>query len=268
LRLSPSFQAAREELAGLYGALGRHDDQITELATLVESDPSVSHRLSLADAHLAAGRFDEALKVLAAAEAASPGDSRVSLALGRVYLARAERQPDPDTIQLALTSLESALAGTARRSVGLSLYGRAQWLAGHAATAERLLLEATATSPVDPDAYRYLADAAQQLDHPAIAERALRDLDVLEGDTASPTARHNRHRRLGALALEAGHAAVAVRYLTDAIETGQTDATTLGLLAHARWETGDHTGARTALGQALAQAPDDPGLARLSRTIR
>ena len=97
-----------------------------------------------------------------------------------------------------MTVLERALGGTARRSEGLALYGRALYLSGDAAGAERLLREAVATSPVDLEAFAFLADAAERLRHPLIARDALVQLDALQGDTADHATRLTRGRSASA----------------------------------------------------------------------
>ncbi len=268
IRLSPAFLAPREELADMFRSLGRQQEEREQLSALLVADPRPSRRIDLAMADLRAGRYDDALADLASAEPPAATDSRVALARGRIYLARAERLGDRASAELATETLESAIAGTARRSEGLGLYGRALDLAGRTAAAERLLLEATATSPVSREAFGYLADAAERLQHPAVAWRALQALDAIDGDAVTPAVRATRTARLGRLALAAGDARSAVRYLVRAIDAGQSGPEILGVLARARWTSGDRDGARTALAQALAQAPDDPGLLRLSRQFR
>jgi Flp pilus assembly protein TadD len=160
------------------------------------------------------------------------------------------------------------LGGTARRGEGMALYGRALYLSGDVVGAERILREAVATSPVELDAFRYLADAAARLGHDTVARDALLNLDLLEGDTAPAVARASRARRIGELSLRAGDAQNAAVHLARAIELGAPDPTTLGQLARARWSLGDADAAREALRQALAMAPRDPELQRLARTIR
>jgi Flp pilus assembly protein TadD len=163
--------------------------------------------------------------------------------------------------------LEQALGGTARRSEGLALYGRALFLSGDIATAERILAEAAATSPVSAQAFAYLADAAERLGHALAARDALVRLDALEGDTVSADLRAARLRRLGVLSLRGGDARAATLALAQAVDAGVADVATLAHLAQARWESGDGPGARETLDRALALAPGDPALRRLSRTI-
>jgi tetratricopeptide (TPR) repeat protein len=268
VRLAPSLIGAREELADLYRERGQVADERGQLSTLLTLDPQVDRYIALALADLRTGAYEEALASLDRAEPSAPGDSRVALARGRVYLARAERDGDRTVAARALEALERALAGTARRSEGLALFGRALHLSGDAIGAERLLRDATATSPVDPEAFAFLADAAEQLGHSAVAFDALRRLDAVEGDTVPTGARAARARRMGALAVDAGDAHGAVEYLAMAASHGHRDARTLGLLARAYWLAGQPKRAREVLDEALTLDSRSAELRRLSRTIR
>lgn len=268
LKLAPALIPAREELADLLQALGRPSEALPLISSLAADDPQVRRYVALAAAEVRARRYEAALDALRHADALAPGDSLVALARGRIHLARAEREGSRAAIGEAAAAVEAALSGTASRSEGLALYGRTLYLSGDAAAAERLLQEAAATRPVHPDAYAYLADAAERLGHPALAFDALRRLDGLQGDTVSPDARGERARRLGRLALLADDPTTAVRFLDAAAESGHTDSGTLGLLARARWQATDRAGARRALTKALAQAPDDPDLLRLAHSMR
>ncbi|MEO8481765.1 MAG: tetratricopeptide repeat protein [Acidobacteriota bacterium] len=268
VRLAPSLLAAREELADLYRERGRFDDEARELGALASLDQQLDREIALALAHMRAGRYTEALEVLKRPDAAAAMDSRVALTTGRIYLARAERTGDRASISLAQSSLERALGGTARRSEGLALFGRALYLSGNYVSAERLLRDAIATTPIDTEAFAFLADAAEQVSHPDIARDALIALDALEGDTVSAEVRAARVRRIGGLAVAAGDGQTGVEYLTLAIKAGQSDAATLGLLARAQWQIGDRDDARRTLGQALALDARDADLRRLSRVIK
>lgn len=268
IRLTPTMVAAREELADLYRDRRQAADELRQLRALTTLDNQTERYVALALGALRAGKSDEALAALAQAEARDANDSGVALAFGRVHLASAERNEDRTAVTRALTALERALGGTARRSEGLALYGRALYLAGDAAGAERLLKDAILTSPVDPEAYTYLADAAERLGHHAVARDALIKLDAMEGDTVAGLTRAERARRIGTLALGAGDPRLGATYLDTAIKAGVADAATFGLLARAKWQAGDRDGARTALGQALALDSADSDLRRLGRTIR
>jgi len=268
VRLSPGLVPAREELADLYRERGRGFEEMTQLAALADLSGNVERRVAVGLAQASRSEFDAALQTLANAESAAPNDSRVFLATGRVLLMRAELSGDARAASRAQTALERALGGTARRSEGLALYGRALFLTGDAAGAERILQEAVSTSPVDPEAYAFLADAAERSGHPLIARDALLDLDVLQGDTVSAGVRGERARRIGLLSLAANDARSAATFLTQALDTTPTDAAALGMLARARWQLGDVEGAKQALGRALELNGNDAALRRLMRTIR
>jgi predicted Zn-dependent protease len=123
--------------------------------------------------------------------------------------------------------------GTPRRSEALALFGRALYLSGDVSGAERALREAAATPPIAPEAFAFLADAAERQSHPDVARDALISQDVLEGDLASPDTRAQRTRRIGTLALAAGDVGTARRFLTIAITLGGPDAEIQELLARA-----------------------------------
>jgi tetratricopeptide (TPR) repeat protein len=267
INIDRALVPAREELADLYRRQGRVADEMAQLQALAALDRQLDRRVSIALAHARHGQFDAAVATLTDGTQAEPGDSRVLLALGRVYLARAERTLDSRSGARALQSLEKALGGTARRSEGLALFGRALYLAGQHVYAERILREAVTTSPVDPEAFAYLADAAEQLAHPLEARDALLSLNLLQGDTIAAAARASRARRIGVLSLRGNDARTAATYLTQATNNGQDDGATLGLLAEAEWRSGNSAGARLTLDRALARDPQNPALTRLQRLI-
>jgi tetratricopeptide (TPR) repeat protein len=268
VRIDPAFTAAREELADLYRAEGRAVDEIQQLQALAARDAQVARKTAIALAEARYGQYDGAIGTLTDALAAAPSDPRVQIALARVYLGRAEHTRDRDSLNRAIGMLERALGGSARRSEGLALYGRAIYLSGDLPGAERLLREAVATSPVDLEAFRSLAEVAERLSHDVIARDALVNLDTLEGDTAPANVRASRARRIGDLSLRAGDARTAASYLGQAVDAGVRDSSTLGQLARARWLSGDADGARATLAQALELAPRDVELQRIARMIR
>ena len=73
---------------------------------------------------------------------------------------------------------------------------------------------------------------------------------------------------LGALALQANDPKRAADYLDQSVDAGDTDASTLGLLAEAYWRSGNKDDARAAFAKAIAQDPRNPDLVRLGRTIK
>ena len=267
LTIAPNLTAAREELADLYRVAGRPVEEMAQLQMLAR-DGQPMRRVAIGLAEAREGQLDAAIGTLSTALAASPKDSRILIAIGRVYLSRAERTHDADAIEHATMVLEQALGGTARRSEGLALFGRAQFLSGNYADAERILREAVSTSPVDLEAFAFLADAAERLGHDVVARDALVNLDALQGDTAPSAVRWPRAVRIGDLSLRAGEFKLAAAYLGRAVDVQPDDWLALGLLAEARWHLGDRVTARTLLDQALALNPRDPRLLRIDRLIR
>ena len=268
IRLAPTLLPARAELADLYQQERRVADEIVARRALAALDPSADRYVDLALANLRGARTDDALAALAQAESADPTSSRVALALGRVHIADAERRADPAAARRALVALERALGGTARRSEGLALYGRALFLSGGVAEAERLLKDAVLTSPVDAEAFEYLADASERLGHALTARDALLSLAALQGDTVAADERQRRTRRIGTLSLAAGDAASAVTHLDTIVKNGYADAETFALLARARLQAGDRAGARLTATAGLSTHPDSAPLQRLVRTLR
>lgn len=267
-RLAPTLVPPREELADLYRERGRFSDEMAQLGALATLDPTVNRRVAVGLAEADRSEFDEAVTTLGAAEQSAPNDSQVFLATGRVLLMRAERSADRRAAARAQSALERALGGTARRSEGLALYGRALYLSGDTAGSERILREAIATSPVDPEAYAFFADAAERAGHALAARDALMDLDVLQGDTVSSAVRGARARRIGALSLTVNDARTAAMFLSQAVDSTPNDPAALGMLARAKWQLGDQAGAKLALGRALELNGTDAALQRLMRTIK
>lgn len=268
IRVAPTLTAAREELADLYRASGRPVDELTQLQALASLDPHTPRSIAIALAEARQGHFDGAIATLTDAATQDPNDSQVQLALGRVHLAKAERGLDRRSITLALSALERALGGTARRSEGLTLLGRALYLSGDYAGAENILREAVSTTPLIAEAFAYLADACERLGKFGDARDALDRLDALEGDTATPAVRAARARRVGGLALRTGDAASAELYLQRAVDGGERNARTLGQLADARWREGRLDEARATLATALTLEPKNSELLRLKRVMR
>lgn len=268
VRIAPSLLSAHEELADLYRSLGRPVDELAQLQALSSLDASLPREVAIALAESRRGEFDGAIATLTAAAERDPADSQVQLALGRVHLERAERTMDRRSVALALAALERALAGTARRSEGLTLLGRALYLSGDDAGAERLLREAVSTSPLIAEAFGYLADACERQRNYDGAREALEKLDALQGDTAPRPVRTARTRRIGVLSLRADDPVTAIEFLQRAVDTGERDASLLGSLAEAQFKSGSVDVAKSTLAQALALEPKNAELLRLKRLLR
>jgi tetratricopeptide (TPR) repeat protein len=180
VELQAAFSAAREELADLYGSLGRRReslDQLEALAALEAARPERLVRVALAYARL--GRQDSALVTLGRAAERHPGSPVVYTGLGRVWLDVAESTSDPAAVRKALEALRAVSQRPDATSETLTLYGRALLLSGNAAGAERMLEQAVERLPVEPMAFKYLADAASRLGHATIARNADARFSVL-----------------------------------------------------------------------------------------
>lgn len=268
IKVAPSLTPAREELADLYRSESRPLDEMAVLQVLAALDRNDDRQVAIAMAAERRGQYDTALAALGDVSAAGHDTPQVALARARILLNRTERTFDPQWARQAQVLLEQALTGGGRHSETLALLGRAQFLSGDPAASERSLTEATAVSPVAPEAFEYLADTAERLTHIAAARDALVSLDALEGDTASSAVHSARTRRIGVLALKAGNPQQAADYLEQAIASGDSDLSTLGVLADAYWQSGKTGEAKTTLARGLGRDPHNADLQRLSRTIK
>jgi tetratricopeptide (TPR) repeat protein len=173
LEVHPTFAAAREELARVYEQMGRWQDAIDELEALAALEPARPERLvNVGLAYARIGRRDTAVLTLGRAAERHPDATVVYTALGRIWLTSAEAQKDPVALGKAIEALQPAAAQADAVSETRALYGRALALSGNMVAAERMLLQAAAMVPVDPSAYRYLAEVARRLGHMSVAKDA------------------------------------------------------------------------------------------------
>lgn len=201
VEVNPTFTAAREELADLYFATGRSQPAIEQLEALAALEPARAERLvSVGLAYARLGRTDTAILTLGRAAERYPEEPAVYTALGRVWLETAERRNDRVALSKAVEALQPSTAGSGASSEALMLYGRALFLSGQMDAAERALQQAVARQPVEPLAFRYLADSAERLGHIAQAHDALThyvalvDEDDLDPATPARLARLERRR--------------------------------------------------------------------------
>ena len=180
VQLNGAFIQAREELAATYGRLGRDAERNRQLDALAAIDPGGHREVALALGFARAGQVERALTRLGNAVKDFPDDPQTYVALGRLWLDRAERGGGRSEVGKALEALESAVNND-RSSEAHTLYGRALLMAGETARAERALTLATSWFPVDPLAHYYLAEAAHRRGHLAVAQRALIDFAALDG---------------------------------------------------------------------------------------
>jgi len=173
LEVNATFAAAREELARVYESMGRWQDAIDQLEALAALEPTRAERLvNVGLAYARIGRRDTAVLTLGRAAERHPDATAVYTALGRIWLTSAETQKDPVALGKAIEALQPAAARPDAVSETRALYGRALALSGNMVAAERMLLQAVATTPVDASAYRYLAEVARRLGHTSVARDA------------------------------------------------------------------------------------------------
>jgi tetratricopeptide (TPR) repeat protein len=180
LEVNTTFAAAREELARVYEEMGRWQDAIDQLEWLAALEPTRAERLvNVGLAYARIGRRDTAILTLGRAAERHPEATAVYTALGRIWLTSAEAQQDRVALGKAIEALQPAAARAGAASETRALYGRALALSGNMVAAERMLLQAVATVPVDPSAYRYLAEVARRLGHAAVAKDAAAKYAIL-----------------------------------------------------------------------------------------
>jgi tetratricopeptide (TPR) repeat protein len=226
--LSPGLIAAREELADLYGSLGRRGDQLEQLQVLagldrkhVERQIAVGQALAQwaadprEDPSKRAGQADLAVLTLGSALERTPDQPLLYGALGRVWLDISQARGDGVALNKALAALERAGSSDAATSEMLTLYGRALLQTGRDDLAERALQQATERYPVDPAAFLYYADAAERQNHLDAARQALVQHGVLVGDDQGFSGRASR---IAALSLKMNDPATAGIWVVRGLE--------------------------------------------------
>lgn len=251
INLQPTLLHAHEELADLYGAIGRTDDRLTELERLTALDPGPSRDVAFGLALARAGQTDRAVTTLGRAAERYPEHPYAYVALGRVWLEIAQARGDRVALSKALGALEGAVAND-DSSEALTLFGRALLIASIDDNAERTLLDATGKTPVDPLAFSYLADAAERLGHYSVARQALLDYDAVRAEP-DPRRRSAELARLGDLSMKLGEPTVAATYFLRAADPG--DPALLARAADAQLAAGDKDAARATAARVLEKDP-------------
>jgi tetratricopeptide (TPR) repeat protein len=254
VRLAPAMVHAREELADLYGRLGRPDDRVAQLEALLGLDPGPSRQVALGLAYWRDGQFDRAVTTLGHAAERYPDNAYAYLSLGRVWLEKAQPHPDRVDLSKALGALQEAV-GNDDGSEALTLFGRALLLSQNVDEAETVLQQASDKLPVDPQAFYYLADAAERRGHADVARRALIDYRALTGEEADARRRASFAARLGDLAVQAGDPAGAVAWYQRALEGPGADVPLLVKTADAQLRSGAADAARSTIEKALEKDP-------------
>ena len=264
IALQPALLHPREELADLNRALGRTEEWLDQLRALSALDPKPARQVTLGLAYAAAGMSDRAVLTLGDAAKRYPDHTYAYVALGRVWLERAQLRGDRVDLTKALGALEESM-GSDESSEALTLFGRALLLMDDAESAERMLQNATEKEPADPAAFYYLADAAERLGHFDVARKALLDYEALKGQDADSRRRAAHSTRLGDLSLQLKEPAVAISYYRAALAEEGPDVPVLARLADAEWRAGDRDGARETLGKGLEKDPRNAQLLSLRR---
>ncbi|MBI2834977.1 MAG: tetratricopeptide repeat protein [Acidobacteria bacterium] len=267
IEISPGFVEPRDALASVHEAVGAMAEQIDQLEALAALEPSRPERqVALGSAYARAGRTDLAVLTLGRAAERHPEQPQLYVALGRVWLDAAETRDDRVALSKALEALQGPVAGTGATSEALTLLGRALLLAGDLELAERMLQQASERFPVDPDSFRYFADAAEQRGHIAPARQALIKLAVLTGDTAPSAVRAARTVRIALLSLRLRDGAAAQLWLRRGSDVADT-APLLASVAEQQLHAGDREGARATIVRGLAKDPQYRALTDLQHRL-
>jgi tetratricopeptide (TPR) repeat protein len=263
---APATLQAREELADLYGRLGRLEKWLEQLDVLRALDPKPARDVALGLAYARVGQSDRAVMLLRHAAERHPDHRYTYVALGRVWLELAQARADRVDLAKALEALEQAV-GDEGSSEALTLFGRALLLDSKDELAERTLQQATENLPADPLAFYYLAYAAERRGHIETARQALLDYVALEGEDPDARRRAALAARIGDLSLRLNDASMAVAWYGRA--TGYaSDASFLVRFAEARWRAGDPDVARAMLDKLLEKDPANEAARALRRRIR
>ena len=267
IALAPTLLAAREELADLYGLLGRTEQWIAQLDALRVLDPKPARDVSLGLAYSRAGQADRAVVTLRQAAERYPNHRQTYVALGRVWLEAAQIQSDRVELNKALEALEKAVAAE-QTSESCMLLGRALLLASEPEPAERLLQQATAKLPADPLAFYYLADAAERRAHFGVARQALVDYIALAGDEPDARRRAGLALRVADLSMRVKDYPFAAAWYERAAPGFSGDASVLVRQAEARWRAGQPDAARAMLDRILEKNPANVAALNLRSLVR
>jgi tetratricopeptide (TPR) repeat protein len=254
VRLAPAMVHVREELADLYGRLGRIDDRIAQLEALLALDRGPSRHVALGLAYARDGQFDRAVTTLGQAAERYPDESYAYVALGRVWLEKSQSRPDRVDLSKAIGALQEAV-GSEDSSEALTLFGRALLLSQNVDEAETVLQQATEKLPVDPQAFYYLADAAERRGHADTARRALLDYSALEGEEQDVRRRGAFAARIADLSMLAGDPGSAAVWYQRALEGPGDDTPLLVKFAEAQLRSGAPGAARATVEKALEKDP-------------
>ena len=261
LALAPGLVPAREELADLYGALGRHTEALEQLQMIAGLDRDhVARQVAIGLAHARAGHWDLAVLTLGGALERSPNEPAIYRALGKVWLERP--RDDRAFLSKAREALGRVASSPAATSETLTLYGRALLQDGDIGGAEHALQQATLRFPIDPQAFVLYASTAEKQSHLEPARQALIQYGGLTSNEVDFVPRASR---IASLSLRLNDAETAVRWLTQAASASPNDVRLMTSLADAQVRAGQREAAQATIARALEKEPKDPALLSLAR---
>ncbi|MDP1572486.1 MAG: tetratricopeptide repeat protein [Vicinamibacterales bacterium] len=264
-RQSPGMVAAREALADVYARLGDGRRTMEQLEALTALEPERPERLiAVGFAHAQAGRHDAAVVTLGRAIDRWPEAPRTYAALGQVWLDAAEARGDRVALVKALEALTMAASRADAGGGTLMQLGRAWLLAGDVDSAERYLRQAVARQPAPPDAYRYLAQAAERLGRIDQARDALLRYATLVGDTR-PLA--DVSARIARFSLQLEDPYTAAHWLDRAMDEAGPTVPLLTQMAEAQLALGRPDEARRVIEDGLGLEPTNRQLLTLRRRL-
>ena len=259
--LAPGMVPAREELADLYGALGRHGEELEQLQVIAGLDRDhVARQVAVGLAHARAGHWDLAVLTLGSALERNPNEPEIYRALGKVWLERP--RDDRAFLSKAREALERVASSPAATSEALTLYGRALLQEGDITGAERALQQATARFPIDPSAFLLYASTAERQGHLPEARQALVQYSGL---TANDGDFVQRATRIATLSLRLNEPRTAVRWFAQATSSAPNDVRLVAALADAHLRAGDRAAAQTTIARGLEKEPNNAALLTLAR---
>jgi tetratricopeptide (TPR) repeat protein len=263
--LAPGHIPAREELADLYGAAGRHPDAIEQLQVIASLDrEQVERQVSVGLAQARAGQEEVAVLTLGSALERTPGQPLLYRALGKVWLDRAQATKDRVFLSKALEALGRVASSPDATSDMLTLYGRALLLDGQLAAAENALQQATTRYPLEPSSLVLYATVAEQQGHLDAGRQALIDYAALVTDD-DEALQHATH--IAALSVALNDPQTAVAWLERAMRLAPDDLRIIAQLADAQLLAGDRPAAQTMVTAGLEKDPANLALLALARRL-
>jgi len=230
--LAPGLLPAREELADLYAAAGRHAEELDELQMIATLDRDhIERQVALGLAQARTGHEELAVLTLGNALTSNPDQPLVYRALGQVWLDRAQAHNDRVFLSKSLEALARVASGPTATSDVLTLYGQALLLDGQIDLAERAFEQACTRYPVEPSSLVLYATAAERQTHLDVARQALIDYTGLVTDDSELVA---QAAHIAALSMKLNDPRAAVRWLQRASEKAPDDAHLATALADAQ----------------------------------